>query len=40
MKLNKKEIKAKSVYHEKRKKYYDKKLADLEKEEKRIGFKY
>ncbi len=39
-KLDKKQVKSKKKYHEKRVQFYDKKLKSLEKDEKRIGFKH
>jgi len=39
-KLTKDELKAKKKYHDKRYKYYAKKLKDLEKEKRRIGFRH
>ena len=38
--LSKEEAKKKKKYHENRVKFYDKKLKDINKEDKRIGFRY
>ena len=38
--LTKDEVVSKKKYHKKRQKFYDKKLKEIEQNEKRIGFKH